>query len=97
MPRPPASSREERTDREDIAFLVPFFGVVLLSPPLLNLFADLRLPFGVPFETAYLFGVWILVIAGAILLSRARQFREGTPRTDAENAAPSVAEPPEST
>ncbi|WP_310416846.1 hypothetical protein [Mycoplana sp. BE70] len=94
MPSPPATSKEEHAEREDVAFLVPFFGVVLLLPPLLNLFGDLRTAFGVPVEVLYLFGVWLLVIAAAVLLSRRRQFREATPATEADQASPPSLEPP---
>lgn len=78
--------RDERPEREDVALLVPFFGAVLLLPPLLNLFEGERMVFGVPAIVLYLFGVWVLVIAGAILLSRRRQFRVAGPK--AETAPP---------
>lgn len=92
MPERPLKG--EQAGREDIAVLVPFFGVVLLMPPLLNLFDDLQAPFGVPVEVLYLFGVWLLVIAGAVLLSRLRQFRETPPLAVQENMPPSSADPP---
>lgn len=90
MPSAPGPAKEERTEREDIALLVPFFGVVLLMPPLLNLFEGLLSPLGVPVEALYLFGVWLLVIAGAVLLSRRRQFRVLTPgpMTESRPAVP---------
>jgi len=93
-PGSPTPSKEERSEREDVALLVPFFGVVLLMPPLLNLFEGRRMPFGVPVEVLYLFGVWLLVIVGAILLSRRRQFREAAPKALAENVSPLPADPP---
>ena len=85
--------KEEHAEREDVAFLVPFFGAVLLLPPLLNLFEGLRTPFGVPVEVVYLFGVWLLVIVAAVLLSRRRQFREAAPAAEADNASPPPPEP----
>lgn len=90
MPSAPGPVKEERAEREDIALLVPFFGVVLLMPPLLNLFGGLLSPLGVPVEVLYLFGVWLLVIVGAVLLSRRRQFRILTPgpMTESRPAAP---------
>ncbi|CAM5292341.1 hypothetical protein ATER59S_00564 [Aquamicrobium terrae] len=94
MPRPPAPSREERGDRHDVAFLAPFFGVLLLTPPLLNLFEGLRLPFGVPLEVLYLFTVWVLLIVSAVMLSLHRQFRESAPKADAEGVDAPAAEPP---
>lgn len=86
--------REERTEREDVAALVPFFGVVLLLPPFLNLFAGMIGPFGVPVEVLYLFGVWFLVIAGAVLLSRGRQFRETPAKSLPETGPAAPPEPP---
>lgn len=94
MPSPPATPKEEHAEREDVAFLVPFLGVVLLLPPLLNLFQDLRTPYGVPVEVLYLFGVWLLIIAAAVLLSRRRPFRETTPAVEADQPSrPAPAQP----
>lgn len=93
MPERSTPSQGEQAGREDVAILVPFFGVVLLMPPLLNLFDDLQAPFGVPLEVLYLFGVWLLVIAGAVLLSRRKQFRETTPVEVQETVRPSSAAP----
>jgi len=91
----PGPPREERRERENVAILVPFFGVMLLAPPILNLFAGMRLPFGVPLEVVYLFAVWLLVIMGAVLLSLGRMFRDSAPPAGRESAAPSPAGPPE--
>lgn len=93
-PMPERPVKGEQAGREDIAVLVPFFGVVLLMPPLLNLFDDLKAPFGVPLEVLYLFGVWLLVIAGAVLISRRKQFRETTPIAGRESMPPPSADPP---
>lgn len=79
MDRPEQPARDDRTDREDIAFLLPFFGVLLLTPPLLNLVVGGVAVFGVPLEVVYLFAVWVLVVAGAGLLSRRPPFRGGPP------------------
>lgn len=86
--------REERTEREDIAALVPFFGVVLLLPPILNLFEGMIGPLGVPLEVLYLFGIWFLVIAGAVLLSRGRQFREPAAKSRPKSGQAVPPEPP---
>jgi len=95
MPSPPAIPKEEPAEREDVAFLVPFLGVVLLLPPLLNLFEDLRTPYGVPVEVLYLFGVWLLIIAAAVLLSRRRPFRETTPAAEADQPSRPAPSPPD--
>lgn len=88
MASAPRPVKEERAEREDIALLAPFFGGVLLMPPLLNLFDGLLSPFGVPIEILYLFGVWLLVILAAVLLSRRRQFRISTPQMESRASAP---------
>jgi hypothetical protein len=41
----------------------------------------------------YLFGVWLLVIAGAVLLSRRRQFRVLTPGSMTESLPAVPADP----
>lgn len=50
--------------------IVPTFGVVLLMPFLVNLFVVRERIFGVPLEMAYLFGVWLYLVGGAIALAR---------------------------
>lgn len=52
------------------AVLLPLFGVFLLLPPFVTLFATSARPFGVPLIVLYLFGVWALLVAGAALLAR---------------------------
>lgn len=55
--------------REHVAFLLPVVGWLLIVPPLLILFGGHRWLFGIPLQTAYLFAVWVALIAGAALLS----------------------------
>ncbi|MET3661109.1 hypothetical protein [Aquamicrobium ahrensii] len=93
MPSAPGAGKEERAEREDIALLAPFFGGVLLMPPLLNLFGGLLSPLGVPVEILYLFGVWVLVIVGAVLLSRRRQFHVVTPEPTTQTRTPLPTDP----
>ena len=74
------TSPENRTtqafsDRKTIdrAMLLPLIGCLLLVSPLLNLLQlDLRV-LGIPFTVLYLFAVWGLLIACAVLLSRRLQ------------------------
>ncbi|MCW5639790.1 MAG: hypothetical protein KIT28_12590 [Rubrivivax sp.] len=54
----------------DAAALLPAIGVFLLMPPAINLFTGTRLVAGVPLIVAYLFGVWLALIACAALLAR---------------------------
>lgn len=68
---------EQRPGREELAFLLPFFGMLLLLPPLVDLFVGKRLLlFGLPLETLYLFAVWILLIVGAMVLTWFPPFRD---------------------
>ncbi len=67
--RPPGG--EQNRDREELAFLLPFFGTLLVLPPLVNLFVGRQLlVLGVPLDTLYLFSVWLALVIGAMLLSR---------------------------
>lgn len=75
MHKPPPSRRERRAEGHDGAFLIPFFGMVLLMPPLLNLFTGGRNIGGIPLDELYLLAVWLLVIAGAGLLAWLPAFR----------------------
>lgn len=54
----------------DVAALLPLAGLFLLMPPLVTLFAVPREVLGVPLAVAYLFGVWLALIACAALLAR---------------------------
>lgn len=69
----PRESRDRgyrgREKREDLAIIIPAFGVIFFMPLFANLFVIRERIFGVPLEIAYLFGVWLFLIAGAIGLS----------------------------
>lgn len=56
--------------RRDAAAVLPLFGTLLLLPPFVNLFARGDLLFGIPLEVVYLFGIWIALVLGALMLSR---------------------------
>lgn len=74
MSRQGRPAGDERPERANVAFLIPFFGVLLLTPPLANIFVGSGLVSGVPLEVVYLFAVWVLVIAAAAVLSHLRPF-----------------------
>lgn len=54
----------------DAAAVLPFVAIVLLAPPLVLIFAAPVTVVGIPLMVAYLFGVWLVVIVTAFLLSR---------------------------
>lgn len=54
----------------DIAVLAPILGLVLLTPPVIGLFATRGTIFGAPVILIYLFTVWLALILAAAILSR---------------------------
>lgn len=54
----------------DLAVLLPLAGGFLLMSPLIVAFNSVRLAFGLPVIVLYVFGVWLLLILGAIFLAR---------------------------
>lgn len=60
---------EVRGRREDLAALIPLFGIIFLMPILANLFLTNTRIFGVPLDMIYLFTVWGLLICGAVGMS----------------------------
>jgi len=84
-------AREENAPKkEEAAFIVPIFGALLLLPPLLNLFNTRTLLFGVPLEVLYLFLVWVLLIACAIVISASMPRAKS--QGDERDAAPITSE-----
>lgn len=77
----------------DAAVLLPAIGVFLLMPPAINLFTGTRLVAGVPLIVAYLFGVWLALIACAGLLAR-RLAPPAPPPGAAEPGEAPAPEPP---
>lgn len=55
---------------EDIAFSLPLFGVILIVPPIINVFSVDRTILGVPFFVIYIFAVWIALIFLTFSLSK---------------------------
>ena len=65
------SERSFRSSKaRDAAVALPLFGVLLLMPPVISLFAAPADPFGIPLIVLYLFGTWAGLIACAALLAR---------------------------
>lgn len=81
MPRQDRPSPDHRKT-EHAAFMLPVFGALLLLPPLLDAFAVPHRLFGVPVEVVYLFTVWLLLIAGAAVMSRRLPRPERRPPQD---------------
>lgn len=63
--RPPRSSTAP-----DAAIVLPLFGLFLLMPPIITLFASGLDIEGVPLIVVYVFGVWGALIVCAALLAR---------------------------
>ncbi|GGA63055.1 hypothetical protein GCM10011385_16050 [Nitratireductor aestuarii] len=60
---------DDRVKREDLAALLPIFGIILLAPIVANLFLTRSSVSGLPLDLLYLFAVWIFLILGAMWLS----------------------------
>lgn len=81
QPPPPPSRRDEafRTHRaRDAGLVLPLAGLVLVAPPVINLFVTDLTVFGAPLIGIYLFGVWGALIVCARQLSR--RLRDHDPR-----------------
>jgi len=63
------AKEEDVRKKEEAVFIVPILGALLLLPPLVNLFDIRTLLFGVPLAVLYMFLVWIVLIACAIIIS----------------------------
>lgn len=65
-------AEQSQSDRKarDRAMILPLVGLILLAPPVGEIFLlDAKIA-GVPFTLVYVFAVWALVIAGAAMLAR---------------------------
>ena len=64
-------SRQEPGRRaRDLALIVPVLGVLALLPPLIGLFARPETGmFGIPLIVVYLFGLWLALILGALIVA----------------------------
>ncbi len=75
----------------DAATVLPFVAAVLLSPPIILIFAAPVMLAGIPLILIYVFGVWAAIVLSAALLARRLSttediFRgEGPPEADGRN------------
>lgn len=60
----------QRDKAESIAFLLPFFGFLLLMPPAVLVFSMPSSIAGVPIIILYIFAIWGGLIIGAAWLAR---------------------------
>ncbi|HHS82279.1 MAG TPA: hypothetical protein ENJ68_02055 [Devosia sp.] len=71
-----------------LAFLLPLLGAILILPPLVLLPGGTASPlFGIPANIAYIFAVWLLLIAGAYTLQRLSPQLLDTPSPPARRAS----------
>jgi len=59
-----------RRKARDKAMILPLFGLILLTPPVAEVFHLEAKIAGVPFTLVYVFVIWALLIAGAAALAR---------------------------
>lgn len=86
------SERAYRSSKApDAAVALPLFGLFLLMPPVISLFAAPASLFGVPLIVLYLFGVWAILIACAALLTRHLGRGPAMPDAIPDTAAPADA------
>lgn len=78
MAKRPFVKEEDARKAAEAVFIAQICGALLLLPPIINLFNKRSLLFGVPLEVLYLFLVWIVLIAGAVVISA------NVPRTPAD-------------
>ncbi len=58
------------TKARETAALMLWFGIVLLTPPVILIFDKPLELLGVPLPVLYIFCVWLLLIAGSAILAR---------------------------
>ena len=59
-----------RRRRQDAAFVLPIFGVVIFITPILTIFTKDVMIFGAPLPFLFIFGFWFLLILLARRMSR---------------------------
>lgn len=69
---------------QDIAFILPAAGLLLLLPPILTLSANLGYLKGVPLLPIYLFTIWFALILAAFLVTRQLAKIDDAPQSQAE-------------
>jgi hypothetical protein len=71
----------------DLAVLLPVVAVLLLTPPLIRIFAAPATLGGIPLIVVYIFAVWAAVIVIAFAVARhARQAPGGNPEDSSDPA-----------
>lgn len=86
-PENPADLALKARKIRDGAMIMPLFGLMVLTPPIANLFAVSGRLFGVPIIVTYIFAVWAVLILGAALLARRlRRTGDVTERLQAREA-----------
>jgi Sec-independent protein secretion pathway component TatC len=77
--------RQERAARtRDAAAVLPFLAALLLTPPVILIFAKLAAPWGVPLIVLYVFAVWAATILAGFLLARRLKEAPGPHPPDGE-------------
>jgi hypothetical protein len=76
------------TKAADAAVVLPVFGMFLLMPPLISLFATPAAIRGVPLIVLYLFAVWGGLIVCAALLARRLDPAVAQPQSEAAAGTP---------
>ncbi|HEX7075852.1 MAG TPA: hypothetical protein VF226_17585 [Hyphomicrobiaceae bacterium] len=69
MAKRPFVKEEDARKAAEAVFFAQICGALLLLPPIINLFNKRLSLFGVPLEVLYLFLVWIVLIASAVVIS----------------------------
>lgn len=77
---------EESRKATEAVLIAQVCGALLLLPPLINLFNTRTLLLGVPLEFSYLFFVWILLIACAVVISATMPRASSNGQTEEEEA-----------
>ncbi|MCF4099102.1 hypothetical protein [Maritalea mediterranea] len=69
-----------RRRSEGFGFFLPILGVILIMPPIVQLFDRGGSVFGLPIIFTYIFGVWLFLIVAAFILSRWLPQQDETPQ-----------------
>jgi hypothetical protein len=70
-----------------LAFCLPLFGLALLMPPALLVFALPVELFGLPLIVLYIFGIWASLIGAAVFLARRLRPDAAPPSSDGPGRA----------
>lgn len=71
----------------DLAVMLPVAAVLLLMPPLIQIFATSAAPVGIPSIVLYIFAVWAAAILVAVVVARRAH---PVPGSDPENRSATV-------